>query len=146
MGLGPTESGSKHDKTCVDEQGYTFPKGSTLFQDTGFQGYAPEGRERGIAGQDNGDDDERSTRAEENAERRGVGAISAPWCQRIGRTIEDLGSAGESQDNQEGSNEEGKKEEDEEVEARQIKATRVHRKAARTTPQVSFARSLNLHF
>ena len=43
VGLGPTEPGSKHDKACVDEQGYTFPPGSTLFQDTGFQGFAPEG-------------------------------------------------------------------------------------------------------
>src|SRR4051812_24891474 len=43
LGLGPTQPGSKHDKACVDEEGYTFPKGSTVFQDTGFQGYAPEG-------------------------------------------------------------------------------------------------------
>jgi len=43
LGLGATQPGSKHDKACVDEEGYSFPKGSTLFQDTGFQGYAPEG-------------------------------------------------------------------------------------------------------
>lgn len=43
LGLGPTQPGSKHDKGCVDEEGYSFPRGSTLFQDTGFQGYAPEG-------------------------------------------------------------------------------------------------------
>jgi hypothetical protein len=43
LGLGPTHPGSKHDKACVDEEGYTFPQGSTLFQDTGFQGYEPEG-------------------------------------------------------------------------------------------------------
>src|SRR6202030_4585281 len=30
-------------KACADEENYTFPAGSTLFQDTGFQGYAPEG-------------------------------------------------------------------------------------------------------
>jgi len=43
VGLGATQPGSKHDKACVDEEGYTFPEGSTLFQDTGFQGFAPEG-------------------------------------------------------------------------------------------------------
>jgi DDE superfamily endonuclease/Helix-turn-helix of DDE superfamily endonuclease len=43
LGLGATQPGSKHDKACVDEENYAFPPGSTLFQDTGFQGYAPEG-------------------------------------------------------------------------------------------------------
>jgi hypothetical protein len=43
LGLGATQPGSKHDKACVDEENYSFPPGSTLFQDTGFQGYAPEG-------------------------------------------------------------------------------------------------------
>jgi len=43
LGLGATQPGSKHDKACVDEENYTFPEGSTVFQDTGFQGYAPEG-------------------------------------------------------------------------------------------------------
>ncbi len=43
LGLGATQPGSKHDKACVDEEGYSFPQGSTLFQDTGFQGYAPQG-------------------------------------------------------------------------------------------------------
>jgi hypothetical protein len=43
IGLGATQPGSQHDKACADEEGYTFPEGSTLFQDTGFQGYAPEG-------------------------------------------------------------------------------------------------------
>jgi hypothetical protein len=43
LGLGTTQPGSKHDKACVDEENYTFPKGCTVFQDTGFQGYAPEG-------------------------------------------------------------------------------------------------------
>lgn len=43
LGLGATQPGSKHDKACADEANYTFPAGSTLFQDTGFQGYAPEG-------------------------------------------------------------------------------------------------------
>ena len=42
IGLGATQPGSQHDK-AYDEEGYTFPEGSTLFQDTGFQGYAPEG-------------------------------------------------------------------------------------------------------
>ncbi len=39
--LGPTVEGKKHDKKAADEAGYTFPEGSTLWQDTGFQGYAP---------------------------------------------------------------------------------------------------------
>jgi hypothetical protein len=43
LGLGATQPGSKHDKACADEENYTFPSGSTLFQDTGFQGYAPDG-------------------------------------------------------------------------------------------------------
>lgn len=43
LGLGATQPGSRHDKACADEEGYTFPEGSTLFQDTGFQGYAPQG-------------------------------------------------------------------------------------------------------
>jgi hypothetical protein len=43
LGLGATQPGSRHDKACADEEGYTFPEGSTLYKDSGFQGYAPEG-------------------------------------------------------------------------------------------------------
>ncbi len=43
LGLGATQPGSRHDKACADEEGYKFPEGTNLFQDTGFQGYAPEG-------------------------------------------------------------------------------------------------------
>jgi hypothetical protein len=43
LGLGKTQPGSAHDKTCADEEGYSFRKGTILFQDTGFQGYAPDG-------------------------------------------------------------------------------------------------------
>jgi hypothetical protein len=43
LGLGQTQPGSKHDKKCVDEEGYTFPPGTKLYQDTGFQGFAPQG-------------------------------------------------------------------------------------------------------
>lgn len=43
LGLGATQPGSKHDKACADAEGYSFPPGSILVQDTGFQGYAPEG-------------------------------------------------------------------------------------------------------
>jgi hypothetical protein len=43
VGLGATQPGSHHDKRCADAEGYTFPTGSTLYQDTGFQGYAPSG-------------------------------------------------------------------------------------------------------
>jgi hypothetical protein len=42
-GLGETHAGSKHDKACIDAEGYAFPEGSTLYKDSGFQGYEPEG-------------------------------------------------------------------------------------------------------
>jgi hypothetical protein len=45
LGLGATRPGSAHDKRCVDEEGYTFPSGTKVYQDTGFQGYAPPGAE-----------------------------------------------------------------------------------------------------
>ncbi len=42
-GLGKTHEGRKHDKRAADEDAFTFPPGSTLEQDSGFQGYAPSG-------------------------------------------------------------------------------------------------------
>lgn len=41
--LSATCAGKKHDKTLADEQELTFPKGSHLWKDCGFQGYEPEG-------------------------------------------------------------------------------------------------------
>lgn len=41
--LSDTYEGKKHDKKIADEEGYEFPEGSQLWQDNGFQGYAPEG-------------------------------------------------------------------------------------------------------
>lgn len=41
--LSGTHEGKKHDKRIADEENYRFPKGSKLLQDTGFQGYQPEG-------------------------------------------------------------------------------------------------------
>ncbi|ESA37967.1 is4 family protein [Leptolyngbya sp. Heron Island J] len=41
--LSGTYEGKKHDKKIADEENYQFPEGSTLLQDTGFQGYHPEG-------------------------------------------------------------------------------------------------------
>lgn len=41
--LSDTYEGKKHDKKIADEEGYSFPQASTLWQDTGFQGYAPVG-------------------------------------------------------------------------------------------------------
>jgi hypothetical protein len=41
--LSDTYEGKKHDKKIADEEGYEFPEGSVLYQDTGFQGYRPEG-------------------------------------------------------------------------------------------------------
>ena len=37
--LTPTCEGKKHDKKIADEAGYRLPDGSTLLQDTGFQGF-----------------------------------------------------------------------------------------------------------
>lgn len=41
--LSHTCAGSRHDKKLADEENYRFPSGSKLLQDTGFQGYQPEG-------------------------------------------------------------------------------------------------------
>lgn len=41
--LSDTYEGKKHDKKIADEEGYQFPPGSTLWQDSGFQGFAPKG-------------------------------------------------------------------------------------------------------
>jgi hypothetical protein len=41
--LSDTYEGKKHDKKIADEAGYQFPEGSTLWQDSGFQGYRPDG-------------------------------------------------------------------------------------------------------
>lgn len=41
--LSDTYEGKKHDKKIADEEDYPFPDGSTLWQDTGFQGFAPAG-------------------------------------------------------------------------------------------------------
>lgn len=40
--LGRTQRGRRHDKAAADDEGYCFPKGSTLWKDTGFQGYEPD--------------------------------------------------------------------------------------------------------
>lgn len=41
--LSATCEGKKHDKKLADEQAISFPKGSKVWKDTGFQGYEPEG-------------------------------------------------------------------------------------------------------
>lgn len=41
--LSGTNTGKKHDKKIADEEGYRFPRGSKVLQDTGFQGYKPDG-------------------------------------------------------------------------------------------------------
>jgi hypothetical protein len=43
MFLSETYEGKKHDKKIADEEGLSFPAGSTLWQDSGFQGITPEG-------------------------------------------------------------------------------------------------------
>lgn len=44
-GLSPTVEGKRHDKKLADDQDLNFPPGSKLWQDTGYQGYAPPGVE-----------------------------------------------------------------------------------------------------
>ena len=41
--LGNTWEGKKHDKTICDTEKHEFPEGSTLYKDTGYQGYEPSG-------------------------------------------------------------------------------------------------------
>jgi hypothetical protein len=41
--LGQTHAGKKHDKKIGDEEQPTYPEGSRLLKDTGFQGYEPPG-------------------------------------------------------------------------------------------------------
>ena len=41
--LSDSVEGSKHDKKIIDESEVVLPEGSNLYQDTGFQGYNPEG-------------------------------------------------------------------------------------------------------
>ncbi|MEM9949235.1 MAG: transposase family protein [Cyanobacteria bacterium P01_D01_bin.36] len=41
--LSDTYEGKKHDKKIADEEAYCFPPDSQLLQDTGFQGYKPDG-------------------------------------------------------------------------------------------------------
>jgi len=41
--LSGTYEGKKHDKKICDDEQLTFPEGSTLYKDTGFQGYEPVG-------------------------------------------------------------------------------------------------------
>ena len=42
-GLSPTVEGKIHDKKLADDQEIVYPPGSTLWKDTGFQGYEPVG-------------------------------------------------------------------------------------------------------
>lgn len=42
-GLSDTVEGKRHDKKLADEQEIPFPEGSTLWKDTGFQGFEPPG-------------------------------------------------------------------------------------------------------
>ena len=41
--LSKTVEGKKHDKKIADEEAIEYPANTVLHQDTGFQGYAPEG-------------------------------------------------------------------------------------------------------
>ena len=41
--LGPTTAGKTHDKKMADAEAIVYAAGTNLFQDTGFQGYAPAG-------------------------------------------------------------------------------------------------------
>lgn len=41
--LSSTYEGSVHDKAIIDKEGWLFPGGIVLHQDSGFQGHAPQG-------------------------------------------------------------------------------------------------------
>ncbi len=41
--LSPTYAGKTHDKKVVDQEQIVYPRTTILYQDTGFQGYAPAG-------------------------------------------------------------------------------------------------------
>jgi len=41
--LSDTVEGKKHDKKIVDEENLSLPQGISLYQDTDFQGFKPEG-------------------------------------------------------------------------------------------------------
>ena len=43
MLLTPSFEGRIHDKQIADTTGYTLPSGSTLYQDSGFQGFTRPG-------------------------------------------------------------------------------------------------------
>jgi len=43
VGLSRTYPRRRHDKAVADEEGFFFPPGSPLWEDTGFEGYASEG-------------------------------------------------------------------------------------------------------
>lgn len=40
--LGKTVAGKQHDKRLADEENWSFPPGSDLWKDTGYQGYEPD--------------------------------------------------------------------------------------------------------
>lgn len=46
--LSQTYEGKKHDKAICDTEEYTFPDESTLYQDSGFQGYDPGGPDKRV--------------------------------------------------------------------------------------------------
>jgi hypothetical protein len=41
--LSQTYEGKRHDKKIADEENPTYPEDIDVYQDTGFQGYAPDG-------------------------------------------------------------------------------------------------------
>ena len=41
--MSPTYEGKRHDKKIADEEHPTFPPNISLYKDTGFQGYDPDG-------------------------------------------------------------------------------------------------------
>lgn len=43
--LGPTRTGKTHDQKMADEERIVYPRQAILYQDTGFQGYAPDIRQ-----------------------------------------------------------------------------------------------------
>jgi hypothetical protein len=86
--LSPTRAGAVNDKRVADEEGLTYPPGTTLYKDAGFQGYEPavrrtcQAKKKAARG-----------RADGTAEARQPGALPSPGargaCHRRGEAQPD---------------------------------------------------------
>jgi hypothetical protein len=86
--LSPTRAGAVNDKRVADEEGLTYPPGTTLYKDAGFQGYEPAVRQTCQAKKKAA-----RGRADGTAEARQPGALPSPGargaCHRRGEAQPD---------------------------------------------------------